>query len=254
MTYTHYHPENSPEKKGCRCSAPRRSLLSLNAIAIPNQEPGASPVGLFIALHGWGANCQDLFGLAPYLNRPDFHMAFPDAPLPHPQAPEGRMWYNLSAEFTNSGSSFGVGHEFEEELSTSREMLIDWINDISFKTGIPLSRTVLGGFSQGGAMTLDLGCRLPFAALMILSGYPHLPLPKDSTEIPFSLPPMLMAHGQYDPVVPIQLAQQARDGLVALNAPLQYHELEMGHEISLDLLNLMKTFMGEVALLLEKSA
>lgn len=227
--------------------------MPLHAIAIPAQEPGKPPVGLFIALHGWGANSQDLVGLTPYLKRPDFYMAFPDAPLLHPQNPIGRMWYSLSTEFTAYGMSFGLGDHFEDELNESRQLLIDWIQDLSFKTGIPLSRTVLGGFSQGGAMTIDLGCRLPFAALMVLSGYLHLPLPA-ADALPGALPPILMAHGRYDPVVPLSLAQQARDALLALDAPLQYHELDMGHEISLDLLNRMQTFMGEVAIRLQENA
>jgi phospholipase/carboxylesterase len=221
--------------------------LTLHAIAIPNQEPGAKPVGLYIALHGWGANSQDLFGLAPYLKRPDFYMAFPDAPYPHPYNPDGRMWYGLSTEFTSTGSSFSFGENFEAELAESRQSLINWIQDLSFKTNIPLSHTILSGFSQGAAMTLDLGCRLPFAALMVLSGYAHTPLPTNPSELSGMLPPILMAHGRYDPVVPLHLAQRAKDALLQLNAPLQYHELEMGHEISLDLLNLMQTFVGEVA-------
>ncbi|MEB3212145.1 MAG: alpha/beta hydrolase [Leptolyngbyaceae bacterium] len=221
--------------------------MTLHAIAIPNQEPGAPPVGLYIALHGWGANCKDLFGLSPYLKRPDFYMAFPDAPYPHPYNPEGRMWYDLSTEFTTTGSNFSFGTNFENELAASREQLINWIQDISFKTNIPLNRTILSGFSQGAAMTLDLGCRMPFAALMILSGYAHTPLPSDPSHLPISLPPMLMAHGRHDPVVPIELARDAHQALLKLNAPVQYHELEMGHEISLDLLNLMQIFVGEVA-------
>lgn len=102
-------------------------------------------------------------------------------------------------------------------------------------------------------MTIDLGCRLPFAALMVLSGYLHLPLPTAET-LSHRLPPILMAHGRYDPVVPLPLAQQARDALVDLNAPLQYHELDMGHEISLDLLNRMQIFMGEMAIRLQETA
>ncbi|MEL6222635.1 MAG: alpha/beta hydrolase [Cyanobacteria bacterium J06627_8] len=221
--------------------------MTLHSIAIPNQEPGQPPVGLYIALHGWGANCQDLFGLAPYLKRPDFYMAFPDAPFPHPYNPQGRMWYGLSNDFTATGINVGLGDNVEAELAESRQLLMGWIQDISFKTNIPLTRTILGGFSQGAAMALDLGCRLPFAALMVLSGYAHAPFPSDPTQMPVTLPPILMAHGQHDPVVPIHLAQDVRDSLLQLNAPLQYHELEMGHEISLDLLTLMQTFVGEVA-------
>jgi len=203
-------------------------------------------------LHGWGANCQDLLGIAPYLQRPDFQMAFPDAPMPHPLVPGGRMWYNLSETFTSTGTQFDLGDDFQAELENSRHLLMDWIHQLTSETNIPLSRTVLAGFSQGGAMTLDLSCRLPFAALMVMSGYLHEPLPKRPEDLDFPLPPILMGHGRSDPAVPLELAQQARDQLLQLNAPLQYHEFDMGHEISLELLNLMQTFMGEVVTQLQQ--
>lgn len=231
----------------------RRKPLSLRAIAIPHQTAD-SPVGLLILLHGWGANCQDLLGMTPYLQRPDFQMVFPDAPMPHPLVPGGRMWYSLSETFTTTGTQFGLGEAFESELAESRRLLIEWIEALAQESNIPLSRTVLAGFSQGGAMTLDLACRLPFAALMVMSGYLHKPLPERPDDLEFPLPPILMGHGRYDPAVPLKLAQEARNHLLRLNAPLQYYEFDMGHEISPELLNLMQTFMGEVSTRLRQSA
>lgn len=219
--------------------------MTLNAIAIPHQTPG-SAAGLLILLHGWGANRHDLAGLAPYLKRPEIDMVFPDAPFPHPQVPGGCMWYGLSSEFTATGANLGMGDQFEAEVKQSRALLLDWIQGLTEQTGIPLSQTILGGFSQGGAMTLDLSYRLPVAGLMVLSGFLHGDLPQSPDDLTFPLPPMLLAHGRQDPVVPLVLAHEARDALTHLKAPLQYHELEMGHEISLELLNLMQTFIGEV--------
>lgn len=164
------------------------------------------------------------------------------------------MWYNLSETFTATGTSFGLGENFQSELEHSRRSLMEWIQSLLAETQIPLSRTVLAGFSQGGAMTLDLACRLPFAALMVLSGYLHEPLPPHPGDLEFPLPPILMGHGRYDPAVPLMLAQQARDHLLQLNAPLQYHELNMGHEISPELLQLMQTFMGKVVTQIRENA
>ncbi|NJO21274.1 MAG: alpha/beta hydrolase, partial [Spirulinaceae cyanobacterium RM2_2_10] len=48
-----------------------------------------------VALHGWGANAEDLASLAAYLQLPSYQLLFPNAPLPHPHAPNGRAWYAL---------------------------------------------------------------------------------------------------------------------------------------------------------------
>lgn len=164
------------------------------------------------------------------------------------------MWYSLSETFTATGTQFGLGDDFSSELEQSRHALLNWIHNLTAETQIPLCRTVLAGFSQGGAMTLNLACRLPFAALMVMSGYLHAPLPERPEDLEFPLPPILMGHGRYDPAVPLDLAQKARDQLLRLNAPLQYHEFDMGHEISLELLNLMQTFMGEVVTQIQEKA
>lgn len=210
----------------------------LSAITVPAAE-GRSPQALLLLLHGWGANAQDVAGLSAYLNLPNYQMSFPDAPFPHPQAFDGKMWYGFPQNF-----SFINTPDFNNnpELMRSRQLLADWIGTITETTGIPLSRTFLGGFSQGGAMTLDVGLQFPFAGLMVLSGYLHTPL---STQVE-TPPPVLMVHGRQDPVVPLAAAQQARDRLLALGAKVQYHEFEMGHEIQLGVLEKIQAFVSEL--------
>jgi phospholipase/carboxylesterase len=94
-------------------------------------------------------------------------------------------------------------------------------------TGIPLSQTILLGFSQGGAMTLDVGLSLPLAGLVCLSGYLHEITTKSNQPIA----PVLIVHGRQDQVVPLMAAQTARDTLLSLGAKVKYVEYDMGHEI-----------------------
>jgi phospholipase/carboxylesterase len=88
-------------------------------------------------------------------------------------------------------------------------------------------------------MVLDVGLGLPVAGIASLSGFLHSK-PQVSA---FPLPPMLMAHGKQDSVVPIQAARQARDELVALGAKVQYQEFDMGHEIPMPVVSTLQDFL-----------
>lgn len=209
--------------------------MPLTAIAIPAQ-PHPQPQGLVILLHGWGANCQDLPPLAEMMDLGAYQLVFPEAPFAHPYNPVGKMWYDFPENYSFLGTpEFGD----RPDLATSREQLMTFITTQAEKFSIPLSRTILGGFSQGGAMTLDVGSRLPLAGLMVLSGYLHTPL----TAQPGSLPPTLVVHGRQDQVVPLTAAHQVRDRLTALGSPLDYVEFNMGHEIQPVVLGKIQTFV-----------
>lgn len=210
--------------------------MTLDAIALLPKN-GQPPDRLLVLLHGWGANYHDLASLTPYLTLPTYQFLLPNAPFPHPYGAAGRMWYRFP-----EGYGFEATPNFSQQpdLVSSRQQLMDWLVSLEATTGISLSQTVIAGFSQGGAMTLDVGTRLPVGALVVLSGYLHAPLPAVS-----SLPPVLMVHGRYDSVVPLQAAQQARDSLVALGATVEYHELAMGHEILPEILEIMQSFLSK---------
>ncbi|MGD1712566.1 alpha/beta hydrolase [Dapis sp. BLCC M172] len=201
-------------------------MAQLNSIPF---SPKTEPNSLFVALHGFGANCNDLTPFVGELNLPDYRFEFPDAPLPHPQVPGGKMWYDMSKK------------EFPG-LVESRQILIDWLISLESQTGIPLSKTILCGFSQGGAMTMDVGVTLPLAGLIILSGFIHSPV-QPSVE---KLPPILMVHGIEDPVVPIEQGRRSRDSFTNLGANIQYQEFDMGHEIRPEILKLMRSFVIDV--------
>jgi len=200
--------------------------MTLNSISIPPAS-GKSPAGMVVALHGYGANSQDLAEVAPLLDLPDYSFLFADAPLPYPHGGEGRMWYNLE-------------RPSPPELASSRELLENWLRSLPAQTGIPLEKTILCGFSQGGAMTLDVGLPLPLAGLVVLSGYLHPQvLPAAITKFP----PVLLVHGQSDRIVPLEAAHHTRDTLKSWGVTVSYHDFAMGHEIRPEVLELMKDFV-----------
>ncbi|NEP00590.1 MAG: alpha/beta hydrolase [Symploca sp. SIO2E9] len=201
--------------------------MSLEFISVPPAN-SQTPTKLLVCLHGFGANAQDLVSFAPLLNLPDYQFMFLDAPFPYPNLPGGRMWYDLNSK------------DFQG-LTSSRQILRDWLKSSESRTGVPLSRTILSGFSQGGAMTLDVGLTLPLAGLVSLSGYLHSqPEPAAGK----SFPPVLIVHGKQDQVVPLAAAVHARDSIKALGVEeLKYQEFDMGHEIQPAVLDLMRSFI-----------
>ncbi|HAX74904.1 MAG TPA: serine esterase [Cyanobacteria bacterium UBA11372] len=203
------------------------TLESLSTITIPPTS-GQPPKGTIVCLHGYGANAQDLASLATYLNLPDYQFIFPDAPFPHPEVPGGKAWYSF---------------ENNDGLTESQQILTDWILSLENNTGVPLSRTILSGFSQGGAMTLDVGLKFPLAGLVSLSGYLHRGAGETKKD---SFPPVLIVHGFQDLVVPVNAARNARTTLTNLGVAVEYQEFNMGHEVTLEVLSLMRSFVLQV--------
>ncbi len=179
-------------------------------------------------MHGWGANAEDVASLLPLIKLPDYQFVLPNAPYPYPYSPIGRAWYDLRVE------------NMYEGLAESRQVLTDFLESLESTTGVPLSRTILSGFSQGGAMTLDVGSKLPLAGLVVMSGYLH---PDALTAAKSEIPPTLITHGRYDEVVPLKAALKAQETLKSLGVAVEYHEFDMGHEIYPETLEVLRNFV-----------
>ncbi|MBE9005769.1 alpha/beta hydrolase [Fortiea sp. LEGE XX443] len=201
--------------------------MSLQFIHVPtaNSQP---PVGLVVALHGWGANAEDVASLLPYFQLSNYQFVFPNAPYPHPYSSIGKAWYDLRMENMYQG------------LAESRQLLTDFLQSLESSTGVPLSRTILTGFSQGGAMTLEVGLKLPLAGLVVMSGYLH---PDAAPTAKKDIPPTLIMHGTRDEVVPLQAAIKTRETLQSLGFALDYMEFDAGHEINLQMLEALRNFV-----------
>ncbi len=189
------------------------------------------PQGNIVLMHGWGANNDDLMELLPYLELPNYQFLLPNGIFEHQYTEAGRAWYS----FTGAGQLTATS---QQELVTSCQTLQDWLGKLPETTGVALDRTWICGFSQGGAMALEIGLALPVAGIMVLSGYLHSDL-----IAPVTCPPVAIWHGRQDEVVPIEAAWQARNQLINWGATVQYHELNMGHTIIPEEIKMMQQFV-----------
>jgi phospholipase/carboxylesterase len=205
-------------------------MTQLDLISIPASTP--TPTGTIVLLHGWGANNQDLGELVPYFNLPEYQFLFPNGIFPHQYSETGKAWYSFT-------SALQLTDRSKVELATSRQVLTDWIQTLPETTGIPLDRTWIAGFSQGGAMTLEIGLDLPVAGLIVLSGYLHPERPKPQQDAP----PTLIVHGRQDDVVPLAAARMSRDQLTQWGVDVKYQEFDMGHSIVPEVLQVVREFV-----------
>ncbi|HAN45727.1 MAG TPA: serine esterase [Cyanobacteria bacterium UBA8156] len=178
-----------------------------------------------VLLHGWGANAADLAPLADILQAPNRQVLRWQAPHQRPMG--GYMWYDLMALETDP-VPWG--------LPESRQYLHEGL------APLPLAQTVLAGFSQGGAMALDVGLGLPLAGLISFSGYLHpaaAPLPRPGL-------PVALLHGQDDEVVPAIAARSARQTLQRWGVQVTYQEFAGGHTIAPEAIATAQSFLQSV--------
>ncbi|MEG1052363.1 MAG: alpha/beta hydrolase [Janthinobacterium sp.] len=195
-------------------------------------DSAPNPTVSIIWLHGLGADGNDFVPLVKELDLrdcPAIRFIFPSAgtmPVTINNGYVMRAWYDILVNDL-------VRREDENGLRAS-QVQIEALIAREKARGIPASRIILAGFSQGCAMTLQTGLRHaePLAGLMCLSGY--LPL-ADKTALertPASLQtPIFMAHGTADPVVQIGRAQQSRDLLTGMGYKVEWHEYMMQHSL-----------------------
>jgi phospholipase/carboxylesterase len=189
------------------------------------RKPAAAPTGALVLLHGRGTDEHDLLPLADALD-PERRLVVvtPRGPWTFPGQP-GAHWYVVRR----------VGFPDEETFGAAYARLGDWLDALPDALGVPWSHTVLGGFSQGAAMSFALGFgphRSPPAGILALSGFvPSVPgfEPVLAGRTGF---PIALGHGAADPVIPADFAHEARERLVAAGVDLLYRETPgMGHTI-----------------------
>jgi phospholipase/carboxylesterase len=189
-----------------------------------------------IVLHGLGADGNDFVPVAQMLDLTKVgpvRFVFPSAPV-RPVTLNGgyamRAWYDI---FPPSSHAAQPRQEDEPGLRASMAQ-VQALIDREIAMGVPASRIVLMGFSQGCAMTLLAGLRAPqrLAGLVALSGY--LPLPAttaaERSEANAGLP-VFMGHGEDDEIVALERGEAARDALLALGHPVEWHTYPMGHSV-----------------------
>lgn len=183
--------------------------------------------GRLILLHGWGANGQDLLPLGIHLMEGLGDVVALEAPEPHPHVHGGRQWYPLTQEAQEQGWP-GV----PRALATINHHLV------CLQQEYPWPRTALLGFSQGAAMVLEAAVDKPLAGVVACSGYPHGHHPLQGIGAP-----VLLIHGQSDPVVPLKASLGLQTLLEAQGCDVALRSFAAGHTIPSEALAPIRQFL-----------
>jgi phospholipase/carboxylesterase len=201
-----------------------QSFSLFHQAAPPKSGLGEKPP-LLLLLHGYGANEDDLFSLAPYLDE-RFLVVSPRAPISLPGM--GYAWFNLG--FTPQGIAVDP-----EEVEAARQILRKFIGEVVEAYDCDPRAVYLVGFSQGAMMSLAIALSFPGTAAAVVAMSGRI-LPQTIEQIAdkdtlIGLP-ILVVHGTGDSLLPISHARETKARLAELPVDLTYREYEMGHEVS----------------------
>ena len=195
--------------------------------ALPKNDGKRQPP-LLILLHGYGANEDDLYSLAPFVDE-RFFVVCARAPI--------RLGLGSYAWFRLGFSPAGILID-PAEVAAARLTLRRFVDEAVAAYHVDPKAVFLLGFSQGAMMCLDLALREPslVAGVVALSGR-IMPNNGPSSAEQFAPAddltgmPLFVAHGTEDTVLPIGHGRASRDRLQELPVSLTYREYPMGHEI-----------------------
>jgi len=198
-------------------------------------ETAPDPKAGVIWLHGLGADGNDFVPVVNELDlggAPPLRFVFPHAPRRAVTINHGyvmRAWYDITFEDL-AGTSRGGDESGIRESQAQIEALIARER----ARGVAARNIVLAGFSQGGAVALHTGLRHPepLAGILALSTYLPLAasLPAEASAANKTTP-IFLAHGMFDPVVPLPLATASRAALTALGYRVDWREYPMAHAV-----------------------
>ena len=191
-------------------------------------------------LHGYGADGNDLLGLAEPLSphMPDTVFIAPNAPDRSMANPMGFQWFPIPWIDGSSESAAGEG------LLQAARRLDTFIDKVLADEGLSPDRLLLFGFSQGTMIGLHVAPRRadPLAGIVGFSG--RLMIPDALATEALSRPPVLLVHGDADDVVPFDDMQTASDALQEADFDVYRHVMKgTGHGIAPDGLGVALTFM-----------
>lgn len=186
-----------------------------------NVQEGAP---LFVLLHGRGSHKGDLMGLQPHL-LPDAMVVAPEAPFPG--APwgygPGWAWYRF----------LGGNRPESESFEGAQQQLHAFLTELPQHLPVKPGPVILGGFSQGGTMSLAYALRNPGAVPFVvnfsgfLADHPSVQATADRVQGTR----LFWGHGTQDPAIPFALAEEGRRLLREAGAHLTAKDYSIGHWI-----------------------
>ncbi len=230
------------------------TLGSLRACIVETAAQPDQPALTVVLLHGYGASGDDLVGLAQEIEAPPgTRFVFPEAPLSLGLAPragdEGRAWWPLDMErlevALNTGDIASLLQEVPPGLATARMAIVELLDVLERDYGARPERTVLGGFSQGAMLSLDVALRTKraLAGLVLLSGTlvcadEWRPLMPNRAGLR-----VLQSHGIGDPLLLFPIAEALRGLLVEAGVEVEWVPFRGGHTIGVEVLDALGVFL-----------
>lgn len=201
---------------------------------------GGKPGHLVVLLHGYGADGNDLIGLAPLLGQlmPDVVFHAPNAPQPCEGNPFGYQWFGIS-RLDPAIALAGV--------QAAAPVLNAFLDETMAAYGLDETKTVLVGFSQGTMMALHVGLRRK-KQLAGIVGFSGMLAGAELLESQLqNKPPVLLVHGDSDEMLPHGLTLRAAEALKAAGLEVGVHIAKgVGHSIDETGLQLAARFLLNV--------
>lgn len=190
-----------------------------------------------VLLHGFGAPGDDLVSLAGEINAP-VRLVFPAAPLELGGLyGDSRAWWLFDLARLEDELRRGVPSDRRDEvpegLAAAREHVIRLIDQLAARFAIADDRLVLGGFSQGAMLSLDVALHRPRppAGLILMSGTLIAEAVWRSRLPSLAGVPVVLSHGRHDALLPYHVAEILRDRLTEAGAAVDWQPFLGGHEI-----------------------
>ncbi len=203
----------------------KNDILLTHLMREPTGHDAEAPP-LLLLLHGIGSNEHDLFGLTPYLDK-RFLVVSARAPI---ALEPGYGWFHI--DYTPQGLVADL-----TQAEQSRLLLLEFIDELIKAYSVDPKGVYLLGFSQGAMMSLSVALTRPdkIAGVAAMSGrLPRQTLEKMARPEALEGLPIFVAHGIYDPVIPVEYGRASREMLEALPVRLTYREYPMGHEVTME--------------------
>lgn len=210
----------------------RLSLIHLVQYPTSYQHTLDSKFPTIIALHGRGSNERDLIGLASYLPKEILWIS-PRGPFT--LGPDAYEWFQLMK----------IGKPDPGRLANALDTLDRFINEVIEHYPVDPKQLFLLGFSQGTVISLSYAVSMPERVTGVIAQSAYLPLESglQIDEVGIKEKPILITHGIYDDVLPIDWARRSYEKLQVLGSSVTYHEFNMGHEVSAQSLDVIAAWL-----------
>jgi phospholipase/carboxylesterase len=213
----------------------------LEVVVIEDAERGDARGGTAVVLlHGWGAPGDDLVPLAEEIAQPGTTFYVPAAPLP--EVGGGRAWWHLDLDRPPRDDGDGVLAAPHAAVAAARGVVQTLLAQIAERQAP--ERVYIGGFSQGAMLAVNVALAeapavdkvFALSGVMLADSLPALDRAR-------ARPPVFVAHGKDDQVLPFSAGRRLQERLSAAGFPVAFHAFDGGHEIPASIVAALRDFL-----------